>query len=184
MAESTDVRDHGQAQGPAGAPLVLVEYGDYQCPYSSRAERVVGRVLAELGERVKLVYRHFPLADHPHAFGAAEAAVLAGDRGMFWPMHRLLFAGQHNLARSDLVGYAERIGLDPEAFAAALDSHQAARRVPAQADSGTRRGVRATPTFLAGGQLLVAPGSHPDLVDALLCRTPFPGAPPAASPMT
>ena len=104
-------RDH--AQGPADAPVTLVEYGDYECPYCGMAYPIVKQVQARFGDRLRFVFRNFPLTEiHPHALHAALAAEAAGSQGQFWPMHDAIFQHQHSLGDADLTRLAE--GLVPE----------------------------------------------------------------------
>ena len=102
-------RDH--IQGPADAPVTLVEYGDYECPYCGAAYPIIKEVQARMGERLRFVFRNFPITtSHPHAGQAAEAAEAAGVQGPFWEMHDLLYENQQSLEDADLRGYAERLG--------------------------------------------------------------------------
>src|SRR5262249_2263541 len=143
-------RDH--AQGPADAPITLVEYGDYECPYCRRAYSIVKQLQQRLGERLRFVFRNFPLAQiHLHAQQAAEAAEVAGDQGKFWEMHDTLFENQRALGDSHLRAYAEAIGLDGAQFARKLETHTAAGRVRADFLSGVHSGVNGTPTFFING---------------------------------
>jgi Na+/H+ antiporter NhaA len=138
-------RDH--VRGPMEAPVTVVEYGDFECPFCGRAEPVVRELLREFGD-VRYVWRHLPLNDvHPRAQLAAEAAEAAGDQGAFWEMHDLLLAHQDALRPDDLVGYAERLSLDIERFADALRGHAGAVRVAEDVDSADLSGVSGTPTF-------------------------------------
>src|SRR5579859_7965349 len=102
-------RDH--VVGPADAPLTLVEYGDFECPFCARSYPAVKAIRRELGDRLRFVYRHFPRPEHPHARHAAEASEAAAAQGRFWQMHDTLFEHQNALADGDLVGYAAAIGL-------------------------------------------------------------------------
>ncbi|HEY0806644.1 MAG TPA: Na+/H+ antiporter NhaA [Pseudonocardiaceae bacterium] len=143
-------RDH--VRGPADAPVTIVEYGDFQCPYCGQAEPVVRELLAGSGE-VRYVWRHLPLTDvHPDAPLAAEAAEAAARQGAFWPMHDLLLEHQHALALQDLIGYAADLGLDIESFAKDLRSHTTAARIAEDVDSADLSGVSGTPTFFINGR--------------------------------
>src|SRR6187200_3268377 len=103
-------RDH--AQGPVGAPVTLVEYGDYECPHCGRAFPIVKEVQRRLGETLRFVFRNFPLSEaHPHALNAAEAAEAAGSQGKFWEMHDTLYRHQHALDDRHLLSYAKTLGL-------------------------------------------------------------------------
>jgi Na+/H+ antiporter NhaA len=143
-------RDH--IRGPVEAPVTVVEYGDFECPYCGRAEPVVRELLGEFGD-VRYVWRNLPLNDvHANAQLAAEAAEAADDQGAFWEMHDLLFAHQDALRPDDLVGYAEQLGLDVERFTDALMEHSGAVRVAEDVDSADLSGVSGTPTFFINGQ--------------------------------
>jgi len=143
-------RDH--AQGPADAPLTLVEYGDYECPYCGRAYPIVKYAQEQLGEKLRFVFRNFPLRElHPHAQHAAEAAEAADAQGRFWEMHDYIFEHQRRLSDRHLIDYASQLGLDVERFDRELTSHTHAPRVRADFSSGVRSGVNGTPTFFING---------------------------------
>jgi Na+/H+ antiporter NhaA len=143
-------RDH--VRGPLEAPVTVVEYGDFECPYCGQAEPVVRELLRDFGD-VRYVWRHLPLTDvHPHTQLAAEAAEAAADQGAFWEMHDLLLARQHALRLSDLVEYAGELGLDVERFTQTLRSHAGAVRIADDVDSADLSGVSGTPTFFVNGQ--------------------------------
>jgi protein-disulfide isomerase len=143
-------RDH--IQGPADAPVTLIEYGDYECPYCGAAYPIVKAVQSRMGERLQFVFRNFPITTaHPHAEQAAEAAEAAGAQGSFWEMHDLLYEQQKRLEDGDLRGYAEHVGLDVERFDTELSEHVHAERVHEDFLSGVRSGVNGTPTFYING---------------------------------
>jgi Na+/H+ antiporter NhaA len=143
-------RDH--MRGPADAPVTLVEYGDFECPFCGRAEPVVRELLADFGD-LRYVWRHLPLNDvHPHAQLAAEAAEAAGAQGAFWPMHDLLLGHQRALRAPDLIRYAEGLGLDADRFAEDLRRHAGAGRVAEDVDGADLSGVSGTPTFFVNGR--------------------------------
>lgn len=147
------VGDRDHAQGPANAPVTLVEYGDYECPYCGQAYPIVKAVQKVLGPRLRFVFRNFPLSEaHPNASNAAEAAEAAGQQGKFWEMHDTLFEHQDALRPRDLVAYATRLGLDSERLARELESHTHATRVREDFMSGVRSGVNGTPTFFINGE--------------------------------
>jgi protein-disulfide isomerase len=134
--------------GPETALVTLVEYGDYQCPACGQAYPIIKALLGRLGERVRFVFRNFPLATvHPHAEGAAEAAEAAGAQEQFWAMHDMLFENQEALGNEDLVGYASDLGLDESRFVEELTEHVHAARVREDFMGGIRSGVNGTPTF-------------------------------------
>ena len=131
---------------------MLVEYGDYECPYCGAAHPVVTEVKRRLGDQLCLVYRHFPLARvHPHAERAAEAAEAAGAQGRFWPMHDMLFEHQDALDDRSLLAYAVALGLDADRFARELSDGVHMPRVREDFASGVRSGVNGTPTFFING---------------------------------
>jgi protein-disulfide isomerase len=144
-------RDH--AQGPATAPVTLVEYGDYECPHCGRAYPIVKEVQRQLGDRLRFVFRNFPLSQsHPHAEHAAEAAEAASAQGKFWEMHDSLFEHQRALDDHHLVSYAEQLHLDAPRFERDLTEHHFAPRVREDFLSGVRSGVNGTPTFFVNGR--------------------------------
>ena len=138
--------------GPDDAPVTLVEYGDYECPYCGSAHSIVLAVRERMGRRLRFVFRHFPLAEiHPHAMRAAEAAEAAADQGKFWEMHDALFEHQEALEDADLIGYAQALGLDAARVERDLISGAHEERVREQFRSGVRSGVNGTPTFFING---------------------------------
>jgi Na+/H+ antiporter NhaA len=138
-------RDH--IRGPEDAPVTLVEYGDFECPYCGQAEAVVRELLADFGD-LRYVWRHLPLTDvHPRAELAAEAAEAAAAQGAFWEMHDLLLDHQDRLRPPDLIGYAEQLGVDVQRFTDDLRKHAGSGRVAEDVDSADLSGVSGTPTF-------------------------------------
>jgi Na+/H+ antiporter NhaA len=143
-------RDH--IRGPARAPITIVEYGDFECPYCGQAEPAVRELLAGHGD-VRYVWRHLPLNDvHPHAELAAEAAEAAADQGAFWPMHDLLLSRQDHLLGSDLIRYAEELDLNTTRFRDYLRKRAGAARVAEDTDTADLSGVSGTPTFFINGR--------------------------------
>ena len=143
-------RDH--IQGPADAAVTLVQYGDYECSYCGAAYPIIKQVQARMGERLRFVFRNFPITtSHPHAEQAAEAAAAAAAQGRFWRMHDLLYENQGRLRDQDLRAYAEQLGLDLELFDQELADHVHAERVREDFMSGVRSGVNGTPTFYING---------------------------------
>jgi protein-disulfide isomerase len=133
------------------APVTVVEYGDFECPYCGQAEPVVRELLRDFGD-VTYVWRHLPLNDvHPNAQQAAEAAEAAAEQGAFWEMHDLLLDHQDALGFDDLLGYAEQLGLDVARFEEDLRTRAGARRVAEDVDSADLSGVSGTPTFFING---------------------------------
>ena len=150
LAEPVDPeRDH--IRGPVEAPVTVLEYGDFECPYCGQAEPVLRELLREHGE-VAYVWRHLPLNDvHPSAQQAAEAAEAAAEQGAFWEMHDLLLEHQHALRVPDLVSYAERLGLDVDRFEEDLRTRTGAARIAQDVDSADLSAVSGTPTFFING---------------------------------
>ncbi len=115
-------RDH--AQGPEDAPVTLVEYGDFECPYCAAAYLIVKKIQEAMGDQLRFVFRHFPLTQiHPHAEGAAEASEAAAAQGRFWEMHDLLYENQRALDQMHLLGYAGELGLDTQRFVRELEGN-------------------------------------------------------------
>jgi Na+/H+ antiporter NhaA len=143
-------RDH--VRGPGQAPVTLVEYGDFECPYCGQAEPVVRELLADYGD-LRYVWRHLPLTDvHQHALLAAEGAEAAARQGKFWEMHDQLLDHQGALEAKDLIRYAGRLGLDTERFTADLRNHAGQGKIAADLDSADLSGVAGTPTFFVSGK--------------------------------
>ena len=144
-------RDH--AAGSGHAPVTLVEYGDYECPYCGMAYPIVKAAQQRLGEQLRFVFRNFPLKEnHPHAQHAAEAAEAADAQGKFWQMHDAIFEHQHALEDDDLVAYATSLGLDADRVAEDLANGTYAKRVREDFRNGVRSGVNGTPTFFINGE--------------------------------
>lgn len=144
-------RDH--SEGSPHASVTLVEYGDFECPQCGRAFLLVEDLRKRMGERLKFVYRHFPLSEiHPHAEMAAEAAEAAGAQDKFWEMHRALFTHQAALDDSHFRHYASVIGLDLPLFSHDLENRVYQARVREDFMSGARSGVNGTPTFFINGE--------------------------------
>ena len=143
-------RDH--LRGPIDAPVTVVEYGDFECPYCGRAEPVVRELLRDFGD-IRYVWRHLPLNDvHPNAQRAAEAAEAAAHQGAFWEMHDMLFEHQDALLLADVRRYAEELGLDLERFDEDMHRRCGAPRIAEDVDSADLSGVSGTPTFFINGR--------------------------------
>ena len=146
------VSEQDHIAGPKTAPVTLVEYGDYECPYCGMAHPVVKRAQRELGNQLRFVFRNFPLAEaHPNARLAAQAAEAAGAQGKFWEMHDMLFEHQQALEAEDIIGYAESLKLDVARFTEDLKAGTYAKRVREDFRSGVKSGVNGTPTFFVNG---------------------------------
>jgi protein-disulfide isomerase len=152
LAVPVSERDH--SQGPATPAVTLVQYGDYECPYTRRSTWVVQAIQRELGDQVRFVYRNFPLTQiHPHALHAALAAEAAAAQGKFWEMHDYLFHHQHMLEDADLAQFAEVVGLDRQQYARDMAEQRGLARIEEDVESGERSGVQGTPTFFINGVL-------------------------------
>src|SRR4029453_5385085 len=160
-------RDH--VRGPTDAPVTLVEYADFQCPYCGEAYSIVNELLERFGDRLRFVFRHMPLADlHPRALAAAEAAEAAGAQGRFWEMHDRLFEHQLELVDEDLRRHGEAIGVaDGERFAAELRERSHATRVEEDLVSGARSGVPSTRRFFVNGVIHLGSPSYAELAEAI-----------------
>jgi protein-disulfide isomerase len=146
------VADGDHVQGPADAPVTLLEYGDYECPYCGAAYPIVKQVQTQMGDRLRFVFRNFPITtSHPHAEQAAEAAEAADAQGRFWEMHDHLYEHQQHLEPADLRSYAAELGLDVDRFEDELARHVHAERVRDDFMSGVHSGVNGTPSFYVNG---------------------------------
>jgi protein-disulfide isomerase len=144
-------RDH--IRGPHEAPVTLIEYGDYECPYCGQAEVAIRELLVSFGDDLRYVWRHLPLNDvHPNAQTAAEAAEAAAAQGAFWAMNDLLLERQPRLTAPDLTGYAQELGLDLERFHDELRRREHASRVAEDVASADSSGVAGTPSFFINGR--------------------------------
>jgi protein-disulfide isomerase len=143
-------RDH--VLGPRKAPVTLLEYGDYECPYCRQANLIVGQVVQQLGNEMCFAFRNFPLTQiHLHAQHAAEAAECAGAQNKFWEMHDILYENQQDLEDENLVEYVEVLELNMSRFQDNFYNHTFALRVREDFLSGIRSGVNGTPTFYING---------------------------------
>ncbi len=149
---SQPVTAYDHAEGPADAPLTLVEYGDYQCPYCGAAYPVVKRLQKTLRKKMRFVFRNFPLTQaHPYALIAAEAAEAAALQGKFWEMHDLLFEQQASLDPDVIPLWAQEIGLNLEKFGKDIQQGVVQERIKEDRRTGIRSGVNGTPTFFING---------------------------------
>jgi protein-disulfide isomerase len=149
-----EVAATGPMRGPAGAPVTIVEFSDYQCPYCGRAEPTIKRILQAYAGKVRIVYKDFPLPGHDNAPKAAEAAHCAADQGKYWEMHDKMFDEQRALEVANLKAYAREIGVDGSKFDACLDGNVKAKDVEASARAGNDVGIHATPAFFINGRPL------------------------------
>jgi len=144
----------GPSKGEAAAPITIVEFSDYECPFCGRAEPTVKDVVDQYKGKVRLVYREYPLSIHEHAQKASEAALCALDQGKYWEMHEKLFENQHSLDVESLKGYAKALSLDSAKFDKCLDTGEKAKTVEASLKAGEDAGVSGTPAFFINGRPL------------------------------
>ena len=142
------------AKGGASAQVEVIEFADFQCPYCLAAAPTVKKVMEAYGDRIRLVYRNYPLPNHPQAQPAAEAAQCANEQGQFWPYHDRLFAEAGKLSDADLKKAAVDLGLNAERFNACVDEHRYKAVVEADQQAGIEAGVNGTPAFFVNGRLL------------------------------
>jgi formate-nitrite transporter family protein len=162
------VNDQDHVKGPADAPVTLVEYGDFQCPYCGQVAPVADRLLEHFGDQLRFAFREFPLTEsHQYAYDAAEAAEAAAAQGKFWEMHDVLYAHQRALDPQHLVQYAETIGLDADKVAAALENDTFGPRIERDMRSGEESGVPGTPAFFINGQFFEGMPTFDGLSDAV-----------------
>jgi len=172
-APRQQVEAKGPSRGPENAPVTIVEFSDFECPYCSRAEETVSEVMRVYGDKIRLVFRDLPLPNHTNAPKAAEAAHCAGEQGKYWEMHAKLFANQRALDVASLKGYAKDLKLDQAKFDKCLDSGSTAALVEASKKAGNEAGVTGTPAFFINGVLIS--GAQPfdafkEVIDAELAQ--------------
>jgi protein-disulfide isomerase len=166
LTPSVSERDH--FEGPLDAPITLVEFGDYQCPYCGGAYPVVKRLQRLFGEKLRFVFRNFPLTQsHPYALVAAEAAEAAAFQGKFWQMHDFLYEHQDELEPDILPVWAQQVGLDLQAFGAAIKQGKVSERIKEDRTSGIRSGVNGTPCFFINGSRYDGDPEYESLTAAL-----------------
>jgi protein-disulfide isomerase len=146
----SDSRDH--IQGPTSAPVTLIEYGDYECPYCGQAYTIIKEIQKHIGDKLRFVFRNFPLTEiHPHAQHAAEAAEAAAEQNKFWEMHDYIYEHQQALDDANLEKYAAKLGLDLAKFKNDMSTHAYVGRIRDDFLSGIHSGVNGTPTFYIDG---------------------------------
>ena len=161
--------DH--VQGPDDAPVTLVEYGDYQCPYCSAAHPVVKALQNRFGDQLRFVFRHFPLTEiHPLAEPASETAEFAGAHGRFWDMHDALYENQDQLGIPLFFALTGALGLSEVELRDSLEEHRFAGRIKRDVLGGVRSGVNGTPSFFINGQRHDAGYDFPHLAAAIEAR--------------
>jgi protein-disulfide isomerase len=168
MSLAIPVNENDHVLGPAEAPVTLVEYGDFQCPYCRAAHFYLKNVLATMGDDMRFVFRHMPLTQvHPMAEIAAEAAEAAGAQGKFWPMHDGIYENQDLLSPAMLVKLAERLGLDTQRFTDDLQTHRFRDKVKQDLMGALRSGAAGTPTFFINGERYEGNYDDESLIEAL-----------------
>ncbi|HKQ98671.1 MAG TPA: thioredoxin domain-containing protein [Candidatus Polarisedimenticolia bacterium] len=170
----TVAADDDPARGPASAPVTIVEFSDFQCPYCSRAETVVDEVMKKYEGKIRLVYRDYPLSFHPNAETAAMASECADEQGKYWEMHKAMFGNQSKLAAADLVETAGNVGMDKDKFKGCLDSGKFRTEVQKDFQDGQKAGVSGTPTFFINGVMIVGArdvNSFSEIIDRELNRS-------------
>ena len=166
LKPAVSATDH--IQGTVGAPVEIVEYGDYQCPYCGKAYPIVKDLLQQVGDQLKFVFRNFPLSKiHPQARMAAIAAEAAGLQNKYWQMHDIIYENQKRLHHTALLEYAASIGLQMDRFTADMERDDLAAKVDSHFYSGMRSGVSATPTFFINGEKYTGSWENDDLLQYL-----------------
>jgi protein-disulfide isomerase len=147
------VNNNDHIEGNENAPIELVEYGDYQCPHCGRAYPVIKDIQKKMGDKLKFVFRNFPLAEaHPDATHAAVASEAAASQNKFWEMHDILFENQNDLSDEALIKYAAKIKLNTEKFKSDFETPSFLEKVESDFESGMRSGVNGTPSFFINGK--------------------------------
>ena len=173
LALTRPVSEEDHQLGPPDAPVQLVEYGDYQCPFCVQALPGLKRILSTYEDRVLFVFRHFPLvSQHSHAWRAALAAEAAGAQNRFWAMHDHLLAHEHDLSDDELRAHARALGLDMTAYERDIQDPALAERVRSDALSGLHSGVLGTPTFFVNGRRLEGGFRSDELTTAIEAADP------------
>lgn len=165
----------GPSLGTAGAPVTIIAFSDYECPFCKRAEPAVKSVVEAYGDKVRLFYREFPLPNHRHAQKAAEAALCAHDQGKYWQMQDKLFANQDDLEVPRLKDYARSVGLDGARFDGCLDSGAKADAIEASMRAGEEAGVSGTPSFFINGRPVYGAATFErfkEIIDGELAQKP------------
>lgn len=180
LSPPVSARDH--VRGPASAPVTLVEYGDFECPHCGAAYPVLKQIEASFGDRLRVVFRHFPLTNaHPHAQAAAEAAEWADSVGAFWAFHDALYEQQRWLSHARLLRMAEDLGQDAQALDRALVQHQFLARVKEDFLGGLELGIKGTPAFFINDVRHEGPWDLGALTAALERAEQAAAAPPASA---
>ncbi len=168
MSLRPPINEDDHLRGNPSAALILLEFGDYECPFCGEAYPIVEALRETLGDSLCFAFRNFPVVtSHPHAMIAAEAAEAAGAQAKYWEMHDLLYQHQDALSLPHLEQYAAMIGCDLRQFVRDLRAHKHAARIRADLHSGAVSGVNGTPTFFVNGQRHDGPWDYDSLYEAL-----------------
>ena len=168
MSKPLSITEHDHVRGRREAQVVLIEYGDFQCPYCARAHAALAALQRQHGERLALAFRHLPLNDlHPLAQAAAEAAEAAGAQDRFWEMHDALFENQGMLGADTLPALAASLGLDAQRFADDIEAGRPRARVEDDVREAHGHGARGTPTFFINGERYHGDSDHDSLAAAI-----------------
>ncbi len=165
------IKDSDYIRGDKNAPVTLVEYSDFQCPFCAQVQDTVEQILDDYDGQVRLIYRHFPLSFHENAQKAAEASECAGEQGKFWEMHDIMFANQSDLSVDSLKGFAKDLGLSTSQFNSCLDDGKYTQEVKDEFTEGTTYGVQGTPATFVNGTLVSGAqpyASFKQVIDAAL----------------
>jgi len=179
------IGDHSPSRGPVEAPVILVEYTDFQCPYCGRVQPTLEKLRERYGDSIRMIFKNLPLAMHQQAAFAAEAALCAGDQGGFWPMHDWLFANHSAINRDAVMTQAKELGLDVDALNACVDEGRHAAEVQADSKEANSFGITGTPGFSVNGRILT--GAQPlesfvKIIDDELRRAGVPVPEPKPEP--
>jgi len=161
------VEAHSPSRGPEDATVTLIEYTDFQCPYCSRVQPSIDKVIEVYGDNVRHVFKHLPLAMHKQAQLAAEASLCANDQDLFWALHDWMFSNASKLSRETIEVQAEEIGLDMEVFRGCLDGKQHKQSVDADAAEAKSLGITGTPGFLVNGRVLTGAQPYEKFVEVI-----------------
>jgi protein-disulfide isomerase len=167
------IADHDPSRGPADAPITIIEFSEYQCPFCARVTPTLKQIEEKYPGKIRLVFKDFPLPNHAQAPKAAEAAHCAGEQGKYWELHDRLFANQQQLHVPELKAHAKAVGLDPAAFDQCLDSGKHAAQVQTDVDLGSGMGVQSTPTLYINGRVVTGAqplGVFTSIIDEELAR--------------
>jgi len=163
----TEVAAVGPAKGPATAPVTIVEFSDFQCPFCARLIPTLDQVTSKYGDKVRLVFRQFPLAMHAEAQKAAEASLCANDQGKFWEFHDAMFKNQQALAVDQLKAKAVEMGMNAEQFNSCLDGSKHAAQVKKDFEEGSKAGVSGTPAMFVNGRFISGAVPFPEIAKVI-----------------